>query len=529
VSGAASAGSSSGDRTYRPEDLTALGFAPDRDLGEPGSAPYTRGIAADLYADEPWIMGQYSGFSSAKATNERLRLLLAKGQTGFSIALDLPTQMGLNSDHPLALPEVGRVGVPLNTLLDMEDLLDGLELSNVRQIRTTANAVGPIVASMIIVAAEKHGFNPSAFRMMVQNDPLKEYVARGTFIFPPPAGVRFACDLVEYCVEHIPGWEPIEYCGYHIRDSGCDPVQEIAITFANALAYLEELRSRGVDIAKVAHNTVLFLAADVRLFEEAAKFRAARRLWARLMEQRYGVGPEAQRASIFTYTLGGSLTAQDPMNNVVRTAYQALAAALGGVQTLATSSFDEALGLPSAEAVHLSLKTQQVLAYETDAIAAVDPLGGSYYVEALTTRLENDARELLANIEARGGAVRAIESGYVQQMIADASYRLQLAIESGERIRVGVNAYQETAPATVKAATRPQNGLDDALASLARARAERDPQRVKLALEDLAATAEAGRNTMPAMLEAVRAYASIGEICDVLRGRWGTYRDGFVL
>ncbi len=381
-------------RVYGPDDTAAFGFDYDRDLGDPGMAPFTRGIDRDLYADQPWIMGQYSGFTSAAATNLRFKQLLANGQTGFSIALDLPTQMGLSSDSPLADSEVGRVGVPLNSLADMETLLDGIDLAAVRQIRTTANAIGPIFAAMMIVAAENRGIDPGAIRVMIQNDPLKEYVARGTYIFQPDSAVRFACDLVEYAVDHLPRWEPIEYSGYHIRDSGCPPNYELGITLANATAYLGELGRRGVDLERACSQSVLFLSADVRIFEEAAKFRAARRLWGRLVQERYGVSPAGSSVAIFCYTLGGSLAAQEPLNNVVRVAYQALAAALGGVQTLATSSYDEALGLPSPEAVHLALRTQQILAYETDAIATIDPLGGSYYVEALTSLASNVPRSM---------------------------------------------------------------------------------------------------------------------------------------
>ncbi len=523
MSGAATAGSSSGDRTYRPEDLTALGFAPDRDLGEPGSAPYTRGIAADLYADEPWIMGQYSGFSSAKATNERLRLLLAKGQTGFSIALDLPTQMGLDSDHVLSDGEVGKVGVPLNTLRDMETLLDGIELSRIRQIRTTANAIGPIVAAMVIVTAEKQGIDPNSFRMMFQNDPLKEYVARGTYIFPPEHGVRFACDLVEYCARHLPRWEPIEFCGYHIRDSGCDPHEELGVTMANGLTYIAESIRRGLRIEEAAHNTVLFLSADVKVLQETAKFRAARRLWARLMRERYDAGAEAQNSSIFCYTLGGSLTAQEPMNNVVRVAYQTLAAALGGVQTLATSSYDEALGLPSPEAVHIALRTQQIAGYETDATAVVDPLAGSYYIEYLTTELERDATTLLADLESRGGVVRCIENGYLQKVIEDSSYRSILELERGDHVRVGVNKWVEAGPAAPIAPSARPDGRAAALESLAGAKAARDEAAVRACLDELDKVALAGENTMPALLEAIRAYCTMGEITEVLRGRWGEH------
>jgi methylmalonyl-CoA mutase N-terminal domain/subunit len=512
-----------GKRTFGPDDVADLDY--DRDLGAPGSAPFTRGMERDLYADQPWIMGQYSGFTSAKATNLRFRQLLENGQTGFSIALDLPTQMGLSSDDPLAQSEVGKVGVPLNSLSDMETLLDGIDLASVRQIRTTANAVGPIFAAMLIVAAEKRAIDPNDIRLMVQNDPLKEYVARGTYIFQPENALRFACDLVEYAVANLPRWEPIEYCGYHIRDSGTLAHHEVGITLANASAYLGELSRRGVDLELACAQSVLFLSADVPFFQEAAKFRAARRMWSRLVRERFGVSAAGSSVSIFCYTLGGSLTAQEPMNNVVRVAYQALAAALGGVQTLATSSYDEALGLPSDEAVLLALRTQQILAYETDAIRVVDPLGGSFYVEALTSEIEQLAAEVLAGIDSHGGAVRAIESGYLSDLIADASYTATLALESGENTRVAVNKFVRTETSGVKlAAVKQRDGTEDALRSLADVRASRDDAATAAALLRLEEAAKGHTNTMPAIIDAVRCYATMGEICDVLRAQWGRYQ-----
>jgi methylmalonyl-CoA mutase N-terminal domain/subunit len=470
-------------------------------------------------------MGQYSGFTSAKATNVRLRQLLENGQTGFSIALDLPTQMGLSSDDPLAESEVGKVGVPLNSLSDMETLLDGIDLASVRQIRTTANAVGPIFAAMLIVAAEKRGIDPNAIRIMVQNDPLKEYVARGTYIFEPENALRFACDLVEYAVANLPRWEPIEYCGYHIRDSGAQAHHELGITLANASAYLGELQRRGLDLELACAQSVLFLSADVKIFQEAAKFRAARRMWSRLVQERFGVSAGGSSVSIFCYTLGGSLTAQEPMNNVVRVSYQALAAALGGVQTLATSSYDEALGLPSEAAVLLALRTQQILAYETDAIETVDPLGGSFYVEMLTSEIEQKSAEVLARIEANGGAVQSIGSGYLSRLIADASYESILALESGAVARVAVNKFVRSDTLGVPiAAVQQRDGTREAMQSLASVRAARDDVATKSALRQLDEAAGGVDNTMPAILDAVRSYATMGEICDVLRARWGRYR-----
>jgi methylmalonyl-CoA mutase, N-terminal domain len=513
-------------RRYGPDELVARDFDYERDLGDPGTAPFTRGIDGDLYGDQPWIMGQYSGFTSARATNLRFKQLLAKGQTGFSVALDLPTQMGLSSDDALAAGEVGKVGVPLNSLGDMETLLDGIDLANVRQIRTTANAIGPIFAAMMIVCAERRGIDPDAIRVMIQNDPLKEYIARGAYIFAPEQAVRFACDLVEYAVEHLPRWEPIEYCGYHIRDSGTDAHHELGITLANAGEYLEELHHRGVDMERACAQAVLFLSADVRVFAEAAKFRAARRMWSRLVRERFGVSAEGSSVTIFCYTLGGSLTAQEPMNNVVRVSYQALAAALGGVQTLATSSYDEALGLPSEAAVHLALRTQQILAYETDAIQSVDPLGGSYYVESLTNDIEQRADEVRTLIESRGGSVTAIESGFLPALIADISYASLRSLQDGRVTRVGVNRFVTDADRGIRIEpARQADGTADALESLGTVRAKRDDDAVAGALAALDEVAAGQGNTMPALLGAVRVYATMGEICTVLRRRWGRFTE----
>jgi methylmalonyl-CoA mutase N-terminal domain/subunit len=396
----------------------------------------------------------------------------------------------------------------------------------VRQIRTTANAIGPIFAAMMIVCAEQRGIDPNAIRVMIQNDPLKEYIARGAYIFAPEHALRFACDLVEYAVAHLPRWEPIEYCGYHIRDSGTDAHHELGITLANAGEYLSELHRRGVDMEQACAQAVLFLSADVQFFAEAAKFRAARRMWSRLVQQRYGVSAAGSSVTIFCYTLGGSLTAQEPMNNVVRVSYQALAAALGGVQTLATSSYDEALGLPSEAAVHLALRTQQILAYETDAIAAVDPLGGSYYVESLTTDIEEGAGAVRALIEDHGGSVTAIGSGFLHGLIADISYASLRALEDGSVTRVGVNRFlSATDRSTRIEPVKQADGTADALESLATVRATRDDAAVKAALGRLDRAAAGTENTMPALLEAVRAYATMGEICTVLRGRWGRFHE----
>jgi methylmalonyl-CoA mutase N-terminal domain/subunit len=513
--------------TYTPADLDEQGFDYESELAAPGAWPFTRSPTLDGYLGQPWIMGQYSGYSSPRETNARFRRLLEQGQTGFSIALDLPTQMGLDSDHELAAGEVGKVGVPIDTVVDLEGVLDGIDLSKVRQIRTSANAIGPIIQAMLVIVAERQGISPTDFRVMLQNDVLKEYIARGTYIFPPEHGLRFSVDVIEYAAANMPNWEPIEFCGYHIRDSGCTAVQEVALAMANGLAYLEEAHSRGVDIASVAGSLVFFLSADLELFEEVAKFRATRRLWSRLLHERFGVEPgTAGGPSIFCYTLGGSLAAREPMNNIVRVAYQSLAAALGNVQTLATSSFDEALGLPSEEAVALSLRTQQILAYETGVTSTVDPLAGSYYVESLTNQIEGAVRKQVVAIDQVGGSVKAIESGYLQRLIADEAFATHRRIESGERVIVGVNRFAtDGQPQEAVSVFRvPEEAEQEQRRNLAAVRRQRDGRELSRALGVLRDDARRGVNLVPALIVAARAHATVGEMCDVLRDIWGTHR-----
>jgi methylmalonyl-CoA mutase N-terminal domain/subunit len=525
-----------GDRTasglpvgplYTPDDApTAAADYLDR-LGLPGEPPFTRGVAAGMYRERLWVMGQYSGQATPKETNRRIRSLLASGQRGFSVALDLPTQNGLDSDHPLARGEVGRVGVPIDTLADMEDLLEGIPLDKVAQVRTTANAIGPIAVALFAAAAESHGFAPGDFRVLLQNDVLKEYLARGTYVFPPRPALRFSVDVVEYCARELPTWEPIEFCGYHVRDSGATAVQELAIALANGIEYIGEARRRGLSIDDFAPSVFLFLSANLDLFEEVAKFRAARRMWHALMRDRFGAQkPESMRCNIFCYTLGSPQTAQEPLNNVVRISYQALAAVLGGVQTLATSSFDEALGLPSEQAVRISLRTQQILAYETGVARTADPLGGSYLVESLTDRFEEATWAYLARIEAEGGALKALESGWLHAEVEAEAYRQQRSVDDGDRVVVGVNRFADAeAPKVVGGSTTDPAAEQEQLDRLAGVKRRRDGERVAATLARLRSAAAAGENTIPTLLDAVRAYATIGEICDVLTSVWGRYRD----
>lgn len=499
---------------------------PVRQSETPGEFPFTRGISPEMYRERLWVMGQYSGYASPAETNARIKSLLAQGQRGFSIALDLPTQNGLDSDDPLAKGEVGKVGVPIDSLADIEELFDGIALNEVSQIRTTANSIGPIAAALIIAGAENLGSSGHDFRVMFQNDVLKEYVARGTQIFPPRRGLEFSVDLIEYCARNLPHWEPIEFCGYHIRDSGANAVQEVAIAAANGIEYIQSALERGLTIDEFAPNLYMFLSADIDIFEEAAKFRAARRMWAHLMKERFkATDPESHALNIFAYTLGGSLTAREPMNNVARVAFEALAAVLGGVQTLATSSYDEAIGLPTTEAAHLSLRAQQIIAYETGVARASDPLGGSYLVEALTDELHDRIVAYIEQIETMGGALKALEAGWIDSEIEEEAYRQQRQLEDGSRPRIGVNLFVDDLPPTpTDAFAISADGEDEKIERLRALRADRDQESVELTLREVKDAARAGANTMPSILKAVQAYATIGEITTVLSQEWGSHR-----
>jgi methylmalonyl-CoA mutase, N-terminal domain len=494
------------------------------ELGLPGEFPYTRGVLPGMYREHLWVMGQYSGFGSAKQTNARIRQLLSEGQLGFSVALDLPTQLGLDSDDPRALGEVGRVGVPIDSIRDMVDLLDGIPLDKIRQIRTTANAIGPLAVALFVAGAEAHGYGGDQFKVMLQNDVLKEYVARGTYIFPPQHGLRCSVDVIDYCARNLPNWEPIEFCGYHIRDSGSNAVQEVAIAAANGIEYIDAALDRGLDINQFAESLFMFLSAHLDLFEEVAKFRATRRLWARLMRDKYRAAEPSCRLNLFVYTLGSPQAAQEPLNNIVRIAYQAMAAILGGVQTLATSAYDEALQLPSDEAVRVSLRTQQILAYETGVARTADPLAGSYLVEDLTDRLEAAIEAKLGRISQLGGALAALNSGWIAGELEEEAYRQQRAIEAGERVVVGVNRFQAEERAELRHVQRADPALEhEAVQRLADLRATRNGGAVERALDDLRQAAASDRNTVEPVLQAVRAEATVGEICSALKSVWGSH------
>lgn len=510
------------ERIYTPEDLTEWDYLSK--LGFPGEYPFTRGVQPTMYRGRLWTMRQYAGFGTAKETNERFRFLLEQGQTGLSVAFDLPTQMGYDSDHPLAEGEVGRVGVAIDSLEDMEIVFDGIPLDKV-STSMTINAPAAILLAMYQAVAEKQGVEPSRLKGTVQNDILKEYIARGTYIFPPGPSMRLVTDIFEYCSQNIPSWNTISISGYHIREAGSTAAQEIAFTLADGIAYVQAAIDKGLDVDEFAGRLSFFFNSHMNFFEEIAKFRAARRLWARIMKERFGAKePKSMMLRFHTQTAGSSLTAQQPDNNIVRTAMEALAAVLGGTQSLHTNSKDEALALPSEDSVRTAIRTQQVIAYESEIADSIDPLAGSYFVEKLTDELERLASEYIKKIDDMGGAVRAIENGFTQREIQDSAYRYQKAVESKKRLVVGVNCFEVEEE-------QPKNLLrvDPAIGEsqkqrLADLKARRDGIAVAGALEAVEKAARGEDNLVPPIVEAVKAYATIGEICDVLRGVFGMYR-----
>ncbi len=494
-----------------------------RDLGFPGEIPFTRGIRATMYRGRLWTMREYAGFGTAEQANRRFRYLLDQGNEGLSVAFDLPTQMGYDSDAPLARGEVGRVGVAISSLDDMRALLSGLPLDRV-STSMTINATAPILLAMYVAVAEEGGVPRRALRGTVQNDILKEYIARSTYIYPPAPSIRLAIDLIEFCSREVPKWNAISVSGYHIREAGATAVQEIAFTLADAIAYLEAARSRGLSVDDIAPQISFFFDVHTDFFEELAKFRAARRLWSRIVEERFHAErPESRAMRFHTQTAGVSLTAQQPENNAVRVTLQALAAVLGGAQSLHTNSLDEALSLPSEKAVRLAIRTQQILAHESGVANTVDPAGGAYFVEDLTDRLETEARKTLAEVDRRGGMLKAIETGWVQGRIAESAYRYQLALEDGERTVVGVNAFGE-GESEVPAYRLDSNLELRRIAEVRAFRRHRGDAPAKKAARLVAEAAEGEANLVPPILEAVKRKASLGEISDALRGVFGTYK-----
>ncbi len=508
---------------YTPTDTRDLDE--DRDLGRPGQFPFTRGVQPTMYRSRLWTMRQYAGFATAEETNRRFRYLLDHGQTGLSVAFDLPTQMGYDSDAPAAEGEVGRVGVPISSLADMEMLVDGLPLGDV-STSMTINATAPILLALYVAAAEDQGVERARISGTTQNDILKEYIARGTYIFPPRPSMRLVTDVFEFCAAELPKWNTISISGYHMREAGATAAQELAFTIADAIAYVEAAVDRGLDVDDFAGRLSFFFAAWSELFEEVAKFRVARRMWATVMKERFGAtNPRSMVCRFHVQTAGSSLTAQSIDNNVVRTTIQALAAVLGGAQSLHTNSRDEALALPTEEAARLALRTQQILAYEAGVTETPDPLAGSYFVESLSNELEAAAWSYLDEIESLGGTLAAIEKGFQQREIQEAAYRVQRAIDSGDQIVVGVNRFSDDEVATPPTHRIDPEGERRQVERVRKVRAERSAAAWTETMDRLEEVARGDGNLMPAILAAVRAYATVGEISDRLRVAWGEHRE----
>jgi methylmalonyl-CoA mutase, N-terminal domain len=507
---------------YGPSDLE--GWDPAEQLAEPGSFPYTRGIYPTMYRGRPWTIRQYSGFGTAEATNERWRLLLAAGGTGLSCAFDLPTQMGYDSDHPRAEGEVGKVGVAIDSIDDMRILLSGLPLDKVTT-SMTINSTAAILLLMYHIIAEEQGVPGEKVGGTVQNDLLKEYVARGTYIYPPRQSMRLITDIFGYCRENLPSWNTISISGYHIREAGSTAVQEIAFTLANGIAYVEAAIAAGLSVDEFAPRLSFFWNAHNNFFEEVAKFRAARRMWAKIMTDRFGARDERSRLLRFhTQTGGSTLTAQQPENNIVRVTLQSLSAVMGGTQSLHANGFDEALGLPTAQAATIALRTQQIIAHESGVVDTADPLAGSYFVESLTDAVETEAWAYLEKIDAMGGAVAAIEAGYMQDEIEQAAYVYTKEVDAGDKVIVGVNKFVDEAPGSPEVFPIDPGLERHQIERVRRTRAERDQPAVDVALLDVAAAAKGTANLLPSMKEALRKRATLGEISDVLRVEFGVFQ-----
>jgi methylmalonyl-CoA mutase, N-terminal domain len=509
------------ERVYWP--WTADGFDLANDLGIPGSYPFTRGVQPNMYRGRLWTMRQYAGFGSAQETNKRFKYLIEQGQTGLSVAFDLPTQIGYDSDAELAAGEVGKVGVAIDSVEDLKMLFNGIDLSSV-STSMTINSPASILLAMYIAAAEEQGADVSKLRGTIQNDILKEYPARGTYIFPPMPSMRIITDIFAFCNQHVPQWNTISISGYHIREAGSTAVQEVAFTLANGIAYVQAAIEAGLDVDSFGERLSFFFNAHQDFLEEIAKFRAARRMWARIMKERFHAkNPRAMMLRFHTQTAGCTLTAQQPDNNVVRVAFQALSAVLGGTQSLHTNSRDEAFALPSTESVQIALRTQQIIGYETGVADTVDPLAGSYYVEALTNEIERGALDYIKKIDEMGGAVRAVECGFIEQEIQDSAYRFQKAVESEDQVIVGMNRFQ-----TERVAPTGLLKVDPAVREmqvkrLEQLRTDRDSSAVTAALADLKKAAQGTENVVPPILDAVKKRATLGEICNVLREVFGEY------
>ena len=509
------------ERIYTPAEIPDLDY--ERDLGFPGEYPYTRGVQPTMYRGRFWTMRQYAGFASAEESNQRYKYLLDQGQTGLSVAFDLPTQIGYDSDHPLSQGEVGKVGVAIDSLEDMELLFDGIPLDKV-STSMTINAPAAILLAMYIGVAEKQGVSSEALNGTIQNDILKEYSSRGTYIFPPQPSLRIITNIFEFCTRQVPKWNTISISGYHIREAGSTAVQEVAFTLANGIAYVEAAGKAGLGVDVIGPRLSFFFNAHLDFLEEVAKYRAARRLWARIMKERFGAkDPRSLMVRFHTQTAGCSLTAQQTKNNIVRVAFQALSAVLGGTQSLHTNSMDEALALPSQEAVQIALRTQQLIAYETGVTETIDPLAGSYYIEHLTNTIESQAADYIRRIDELGGAASAIEQGFVQREIQESAYKYQKAVEQGERIVVGLNKFQVQEPKPTGLLRVDPTVREQQMKKLQRLKEKRDNGAVQTSLTGLKKAAQGEDNLLPLILQAVRAYATLGEICDTLREVFGEY------
>ena len=514
-----------------PEDLTA--FDPERDLSFPGEFPFTRGIQSTMYRGRLWTMRQYAGFGTASESNQRYRYLLSQGVSGLSVAFDLPTQIGYDSDHDLAAGEVGRVGVAIDSVDDMAALFEGIPLDKV-STSMTINATAIILLALYVAVGRRHGVAAKDLSGTIQNDILKEYIARGTYIYPPQASLRIVTDIFAFCEREVPQWNTISISGYHIREAGSTAVQEVAFTFANAIAYVEAASQAGLDVNAFGQRLSFFFNAHNDFLEEVAKFRAARRLWARIMKDRFGAtNPRAQQLRFHTQTAGSTLTAQQPDNNIVRVAVQALSAVLGGTQSLHTNSRDEALALPTEGAARIALRTQQIIGFESGVANTIDPFAGSYHIEKMTSEIEDGARELLTRIEAAGGTLAAIEAGYIQRQVQDSAYKAQLAVDSGEAVVVGLNRYltaTEGSQGAEKTSIEVFKIDPDLEAQQVRrvqqVRQARDQARSQAALEAVRGAAASMDNLVPPIITAVEAHATVGEIADTLRGVFGEYREG---
>nr|WP_234697887.1 methylmalonyl-CoA mutase family protein [Candidatus Kryptonium thompsoni] len=509
------------ERIYLPDES----FDYATKLGFPGEYPYTRGIYPTMYRGRIWTMRQYAGFGTAEETNKRFKYLLEHGQMGLSVAFDLPTQMGYDSDHPMAEGEVGRVGVAIDSLQDMEILFDGINLEKITT-SMTINATAAILLAMYVAVAKKQGADLKKISGTIQNDILKEYIARGTYIYPPQQSMKLIVDIFQWCNENLPKWNVISISGYHIREAGANAVQELAFTFANAIEYVRSAIKAGLDVNKFGEQLSFFFNAHNNFFEEIAKFRAARRIWAKIMREKFGVtNEEAMKLRFHAQTGGSTLTAQQIENNIVRVTIQALAAVLGGCQSLHTNSKDEALALPTEESARLALRTQQIIAYESGVTDTIDPLAGSYFVEYLTDEIEKRVWEYIEKIEAMGGAIKAIEAGYIQNEIAKSAYEYQMQIERKEKIIVGVNEFKTEEKQKIEIFKLNESAIKNQIERLKKLRKERDNGKVMLALKRLRESALLGENLIPPIIECVEAYATIGEISDTLREIWGEYRE----